>query len=137
MQAASTRLKTSLLLTSIVVAMPLVVVGANVLKERQQRRSAAMAMTQGDPSQAPPIFRKYGCGGCHVIPGIAGADGKVGGPLVDLRERVYLAGVVENTSDNLVNWIASPQRFSQRSAMPATGITESEARHLAAYLYAQ
>lgn len=137
MQAASTRLKSSLLLTAAVVVLPLVMVGANVLKERQQRRSVAMAMTEGDPSRAPPIFRKYGCGGCHVIPGVPGADGKVGGPLVDLRERVYLAGVVENTSDNLVNWIVSPQRFSQRSAMPATGISEPEARHLAAYLYAQ
>ncbi|WP_405052131.1 c-type cytochrome [Sinorhizobium sp. 8-89] len=117
--------------------MPLIVVAASVVKERQQRRSVAVAMTQGDPSQAPPIFRRYGCGGCHVIPGVPGADGKVGGPLVDLRERVYLGGVVENTADNLINWIVSPQRFSERSAMPATGITEPEARHLAAYLYAQ
>ncbi|TIQ77662.1 MAG: cytochrome c, partial [Mesorhizobium sp.] len=79
----------------------------------------------------------YGCGGCHVIPGIAGADGKVGGPLVDLRQQVYVGGVVNNTPDNLVQWIVFPQRFSSRSAMPATGISEAEARDLAAYLYAR
>ncbi|MCZ4091334.1 cytochrome C [Ensifer psoraleae] len=137
MQAASADLKAPLILAGIVIVLPLVMVAASVVKERQQRRSVAVAMTQGDPSLAPPIFRRYGCGGCHVIPGVPGADGKVGGPLVDLRERVYLGGVIENTADNLINWIVSPQRFSQRSAMPATGITEPEARHLAAYLYAQ
>ncbi|MGY4382706.1 cytochrome c1 [Bradyrhizobium sp. i1.3.6] len=33
--------------------------------------------------------------------------------------------------------IVAPQTFSPRTAMPATGITESEARDIAAYLYAQ
>jgi cytochrome c1 len=57
--------------------------------------------------------------------------------LADLRERVYVGGVLWNSSDNLIGWIVDPQRFSPHSAMPATGITEAEARDVAAYLYAQ
>ena len=92
-------------------------------------------MTGGDIARAPDLIRRYGCAGCHTIPGIPGGDGKVGGPLQDIRQRVYVGGVVTNSPDNLVRWIVSPQTFSPRSAMPATGITEAEARDVAAYLY--
>ncbi|MGX9425484.1 MULTISPECIES: c-type cytochrome [Bradyrhizobium] len=97
----------------------------------------ARAMTGGDPSHAPEIMRRYGCTGCHTIPGVAGADGQVGTPLAGLRGRVYIAGVAANSPDNLVRWIVAPQAFSPRTAMPATGITEAEARDVAAYLYAR
>jgi cytochrome c1 len=75
--------------------------------------------------------------GCHTIPGIPGGDGKVGGPLADIRQRVYVGGVLTNTPNNLIQWIVSPQVFSPRSAMPATGISEPEARDIAAYLYSR
>jgi cytochrome c len=74
---------------------------------------------------------------CHTIPDGPGADGKVGGSLAGLRQRVFIAGVVPNTADNLINWIVRPQAFSPRSAMPATGISQSEARDVAAWLYGQ
>lgn len=105
--------------------------------ERQQNESIARAMTGGDPARAPALIRRYGCGGCHTIPGIPGADGKVGASLADLRSRVYIAGVAANAPDNLIRWIVNPQALSPRTAMPATGITEAEARDVAAYLYAQ
>ncbi|MET3973100.1 cytochrome c [Bradyrhizobium sp. i1.4.4] len=105
--------------------------------ERQQNEAVARAMTGGDPTRAPALVRRYGCAGCHAIPGIPGGDGQVGASLADLRSRVYIAGVATNAPDNLVQWIVAPQTFSPRTAMPATGITESEARDIAAYLYAQ
>lgn len=120
----------------IVVAALLVATSVYSAKEWSKRQAMAMAMTGGDPALAPPIFRRYGCGGCHAIPGISGADGKVGGPLRGLSQRVYIGGVVNNSADNLVAWIVTPQRFSPNSAMPATGVNAAEARHLAAYLYA-
>jgi cytochrome c1 len=110
---------------------------ANHLHDNQTRLATSRAMTGGNPGRAPPIFRRYGCSGCHTIPGIAGADGQTGGPLAGLSKRVYIAGVLENRSDNLVAWIVAPQRFSPLTAMPATGISEQEAKDLAAYLYAQ
>ncbi len=104
---------------------------------RQKTEQIARAKTGGDPQHAPEIMRRYGCGGCHSIPGLAGADGEVGPPLGGLSHRVYIGGVANNTPDNLVRWMMSPQAFSPRTAMPATGITEAEARDAAAYLYSR
>jgi cytochrome c1 len=53
-----------------------------------------------------------------------------------VSKRIYIAGVLENRSDNLVAWIVSPQSFSPQTAMPNTGISAQEAKNLAAYLYA-
>ena len=103
-------------------------------KAQHQSNSVAMAMTGGDLARAPDIIRRYGCAGCHTIPGIPGGDGQVGGPLSDIKHRVYVGGVLTNSPDNLVRWIVSPQAFSPRSAMPETGISEAEARDVAAFL---
>jgi cytochrome c len=103
---------------------------------KHQRVVIARALTGGDPRRAPDIMRRYGCIGCHTIPGVPGADGQVGTPLGGLRSRVYIGGVVANSPDNLVRWIVAPQTFSSNTAMPATGISEAEARDVAAYLYA-
>jgi cytochrome c len=109
------------------------------LNWRAQHRSETLArvMVGGDLARAPGIIRRYGCAGCHTIPGIPGGDGQVGGPLADIGHRVYVGGVVTNTPDNLVHWIVSPQSFSPKSAMPATGITEAEARDVATFLYSR
>jgi cytochrome c2 len=106
---------------------------------KTQHRSdrISVAMTGGDFARAPNIIRRYGCAGCHTIPGIPGGDGQVGGALADIKHRVYVGGVITNSPDNLVRWLVSPQTFSPRSAMPATGISEAEARDVAAYLYSR
>jgi cytochrome c len=101
----------------------------------QRENAVAKALTGGDPRQAPALIRRYGCGGCHTISAIAGADGKVAAPLDQLRKRVYIGGVLQNTPDNLVRWIVSPRTFSPHTAMPETGINDAEARHVAAFLY--
>jgi len=113
------------------------VAGGFAQSYRQQTENIARAMTAGDPARAPALIRRYGCAGCHTISGVPGGDGQVGGSLDDLRQRVYIAGVVTNAPDNLIQWIVAPQIFSPRTAMPATGISEAEARDVAAYLYAQ
>lgn len=122
-----------ILLVGLVVA---AVSGANWYSGYQSE-AVARALTGGEPSRAPEYFRRYGCSGCHTIPGIAGADGLVGAPLTDIKRRVYVGGVAFNSPDNLVRWLVSPETFSPRSAMPATGISEAEARDVAAYLYAR
>lgn len=109
---------------------------AEALHDNETKARIATALTAGDAARAPAIFRRYGCSGCHAIPGIPGADGVVGAPLSDFSKRVYIAGVLENNSDNLITWIVSPQQVSPRTAMPDTGISRQEARDLAAYLYA-
>src|SRR3981189_3132125 len=106
-------------------------------KAQHQSNSVAMAMTGGDLARAPDIIRRYGCAGCHTIPGIPGGDGQVGGPLSDIKRRVYVGGVVTHWPGNLVRWVVSPQPFSPRAARPATGISEAEARDVAAWLYSR
>jgi mono/diheme cytochrome c family protein len=108
-----------------------------VLSSRAQDDRVARAMTRGEPTRAPAILRRYGCTGCHTIPGVPGADGLVGGSLADIRRRVYVGGTANNSPENLIRWIVLPQSFSSSSAMPATGISEAEARDVAAYLYSQ
>jgi cytochrome c2 len=103
---------------------------------QEQSASIARAITGGDASQAPAVLRRYGCAACHTIPGIAGADGQVGPALSGIVHRVYIGGVAPNTPENLVRWIVSPQSLSPGSAMPPSGISEAEARDVAAYLYA-
>jgi cytochrome c2 len=98
-------------------------------------REVAVALTGGDPTKAADLATRFGCVGCHIIPGLPGAHGQVAAPLADMRKRVYLAGVVRNTADNLVQWIVDPPSLSPRTAMPVTGISRREAADVAAYLY--
>jgi cytochrome c2 len=102
---------------------------------QEQADRIARTITGGDPVRAAKIMRRYGCGGCHTIPGVPGADGQVGPQLSGLLHRVYVGGVATNSPDHLIEWIVDPQKLSPRSAMPATGISEAEARDVAAYLY--
>jgi cytochrome c len=116
------------------VAASALVVG-DLLQQHEETRKLATALTRGDPKKAPPLLIRYGCAGCHTIPGVPGADGKVGPPLSNLRQRVFIAGVVRNEPDVLVRWIVEPQEIAPKAAMPVTGISEQEARNVAAWLY--
>ncbi len=96
---------------------------------------AEQNVAYGDPSKAPNLLRAYGCGSCHTIPGVAGANGTVGPRLDNLSQRSFLAGQLPNTPDNLVIWIQHPQQVRPGSDMPDLGISTADARDIAAYLY--
>ena len=80
-------------------------------------------------------IRQRGCGSCHTIPGVPGARATVGPPLSGMAARVYLAGRLLNTPENLMHWVQHPEQVDDKTAMPNTGVTEAEARDIAAYLY--
>ena len=98
-------------------------------------RSEVLATTGGDPGRGEVAIAKYGCGSCHVIPGIRRARGKVGPPLSDYAERSYIAGRSPNTPNNLVAWIRRPDSVEPGTVMPALGVSRQEARDISAYLY--
>jgi cytochrome c len=100
----------------------------------EAKRTAA-ALTGGDPDLGPGLMRQYGCQACHTIPGVPGADGLVGPPLGGIASRSYIAGVLPNTPENMMRWIVNPKGVDSLTAMPVTGVTQSDARHIAAYLY--
>ena len=98
-------------------------------------QQVSMAIPESDPERGERAIAKYGCGACHTIPGIAGANATVGPPLDGFARSVYVAGVVPNLPDDLVLWIVDPPAIDPRTAMPDLGVTESDARDIAAYLY--
>jgi cytochrome c2 len=111
---------------------------AELGRRHQQRLDArASALTRGDPSRGAAAIGHYGCGGCHTIPGITGARGRVGPPLTGVGQRAYIAGQQRNTPDNLVAWIRYPRHVAPHTAMPELGVSERDARDIAAYLYAR
>jgi cytochrome c1 len=91
--------------------------------------------TGGAASRGITAIAAKNCGSCHTIPGIQGAHGVVGPPLYFFGRRTYIAGEIPNSPDNLVRWIRSPQSVEPHTAMPDLGVTEQQARDIAAYLY--
>jgi cytochrome c2 len=94
-------------------------------------------MTGGNPRIGQQLLARYGCAACHEIKGIAHADSKVGPSLTEMRDRSYVAGVVPNSATNLIRWIQHPRAIDPKTAMPELGVSEAEARDMAAYLYSQ
>lgn len=97
-------------------------------------RKAALA-TGGDPKRGREELREHGCGACHTIPGVAGANALVGPPLERMASRSYVAGMLPNNPENLLRWIMHPQAVKPKNAMPDLGVSEPDARDMAAYLY--
>ncbi|MFC5499708.1 c-type cytochrome [Caenimonas terrae] len=89
----------------------------------------------GDLRRGEALIRQFGCASCHAIPGIGGARGNVGPPLNHVGSRTFIAGMLRNNPANLVRWIRTPQSVVPGNAMPDLGLTEVQARDIAAYLY--
>jgi cytochrome c2 len=99
------------------------------------REPKGLPVPGGDPERGKLAITTYGCGACHVVPGVRGANGLVGPPLTQFARRAYIAGEAPNTTRALVEWISSPQSIEPGTAMPNLGVTEARARDIAAYLY--
>lgn len=95
----------------------------------------AAALTGGDAYAGREKARDYGCGSCHTIPGVAGANSLVGPPLAGIAGRMYIAGVLTNTPQHMISWIMDPPAVDSATAMPNVGVTEEDARDITAYLY--
>ena len=96
-----------------------------------------------EPRTSPPgtieagrrLIANYGCGSCHMIPGVPGANSMAAAPLKCFYQRAYIAGRLPNTKGNLVLWIQNPQQIDPGNAMPDLGVSEDEASDIADYLY--
>lgn len=115
----------------------LLVVAAGALAACRGGRTerAFLVNTGGDAKRGAVIIGETGCGSCHRIPGIRGARGLVGPPLLLFGRRTFIAGEAPNKPENLVRWIRSPQSIEAGTAMPTLGLSEQQARDVAAYLY--
>jgi len=89
----------------------------------------------GNPATGKALLKSYGCGSCHVIPGIRTARGTFGPPLLFFSRRTMIAGELPNVPDNLVRWIENPHAIEPGTAMPDLGVGDRKAHDMAAYLY--
>jgi cytochrome c len=88
----------------------------------------------GDPERGRQLMAVYGCGACHTIPNVPGANTVVGPPLWGMADRGYIGGVLPNTEEAMVRWLMNPPAEATRTAMPNLNVTEEDARHMAAFL---
>ncbi|HTL42851.1 MAG TPA: c-type cytochrome [Vicinamibacterales bacterium] len=110
--------------------------GTSACRDRRQNVfDQARTLTGGDPGKGMVAIDKYGCGGCHTIPGVAGANATVGPPLTNIASRSILGGHLTNTPDNMMRWIKHPQQIDPKNVMPDMGVNDQDARDITAYLY--
>jgi cytochrome c1 len=100
----------------------------------QTLRPYAVAVS-GNPQHGKQLIVGYGCGSCHMIPGVHGARGLVGPPLLYFSRRTMIAGELPNTQENLVLWVEHPRQVEPKTAMPDLGLDDDQAYDIAAYLY--
>ena len=89
----------------------------------------------GNAQHGKELISSYGCGACHIVPGVRSARGLVGPPLYDFSERTMIAGELPNTPPNLARWIQNPKIVEPHTAMPDLGLNQQQAYDIAAYLY--
>lgn len=78
---------------------------------------------------------QYGCNVCHAIPGIEGPQGALGPSLAGVASRPAISGsTVQNTPENLARFVQNPASMNPQSAMPPVGLTDDDAKAIAAYL---
>ncbi len=101
----------------------------------ESERAAAEMTGGGDPARGRAAIERYGCGTCHTIPGVRGADSLVGPPLSQVASRSYVGGVLTNSPENMIRWIRDPRAVDRLTAMPTLGVTDQDARDITSYLY--
>lgn len=114
---------------------PLAALGLALLLGGCGSGSEAVSVPGAHPDSAPSVMKAFGCGSCHMIPGVRGANGRIGPNLAGLDDRWSIAGRLPNTPANLVRWIMHPQEVDPGTLMPDLGVPTQQARDIAAYLY--
>lgn len=130
---ASLRSIAALLIAATIAAVASIMVlhGQDVTRARLQ----AEQMTGGSVDRGRLASARYGCGACHVIPGITAAEGQVGPSLAGIASRRTIAGRLANQPGQMVFWLRHPQKVVPGNAMPDQQLSARDARDIAAYLY--
>ncbi len=89
----------------------------------------------GDAGAGKRALQQYLCATCHVVPGVVGANNHVGPSLAGIATRSYIAGVLPNTPANMKRWLRDPIAVDPLTAMPDLGVSDQDARDIAAFLY--
>jgi cytochrome c oxidase subunit 2 len=91
------------------------------------------AEATGTAAAGKALFAGQACVGCHTIKGVSA--GTLGPDLTHFGSRTMLAaGMWPNTAENVAEWVKDPQRLKPGVKMPALGLSDEQARAVAAYL---
>jgi len=74
------------------------------------------------------------CAGCHVIPGVARAVGRVGPELEHIGRQQLIGGRLPTSRANLAYWLGHAQDVDPGGAMPNIALTDRQAFAAADYL---
>jgi cytochrome c len=111
----------------------MLLLGALAACDRDGVRPPAVA--GGSAELGKNLVTQYQCGSCHRIPGVPAAIGSTGPSLETFGQHSYIAGHIPNYPDALARWIVNPPAMKPGTLMPSMGVSEADARHMAAYLY--
>ena len=90
--------------------------------------------TEAQTRAGQAVFMGTACVSCHRIRGTA-ANGNFGPDLTHFGSRLTVgAGILENTPENLAEWIGNTQHVKPGNLMPQVRLTEQQVAQLAAYL---
>jgi cytochrome c oxidase subunit 2 len=100
----------------------------------QRQRAPATEPIPGLVQRGSDVFLGSACIGCHTIRGTR-AQGTVGPDLTHVGSRQTIAsGMIENTPQNMKQWIQHPQEVKVGSKMPNLNLTDADATAIATYL---
>jgi cytochrome c oxidase subunit 2 len=102
---------------------------------KQQQRAAGQDFS-ANPAAAEGrgVFMRSACINCHTVAGTV-ATGRFGPDLTHLASRDTIAsGPVENTAENLRQWIADPNSMKPGALMPSMHLNDHDLDVITAYL---
>ncbi len=96
---------------------------------------AAQTATGPDTAAGHKLFSSKGCVQCHSLNAVKFNKNLLGPNLANVGARRYIAaGTLPNTDANLAHWIQHPWSVKHGVLMPELGLSDADARTLAAYL---
>jgi cytochrome c oxidase subunit 2 len=102
--------------------------------EAHQHEEASLVPTTGIAGQGAELFQQLTCSACHAIAGVS-KNAQVGPDLTHVAGRETLAaGVIENTPENLKEWLTDAQTVKPSSNMPNFELKKKQVDELVAYL---
>lgn len=104
------------------------------MKSQTPERAKPARFEKADAARGRKAIEQYACVTCHAIPGVVGPNFPVGPPLAGVGSRTMLGGVLSNSPENMARWLRAPQSFAPLTAMPNLGLSERDARDIAAFL---
>jgi hypothetical protein len=97
--------------------------------------SDALRIVDGDAVRGRALVAEHGCTACHAFPGRRGPLAHVGPPLERFALRTNIGGSLPNRPEQLVRFVMDAPREIPGTGMPDLDVDETDARHIAAYLY--